>query len=202
MRKVSFLFTRFLLLVTLFTLAACVPSVRLAHSPLVKSDVQNGYVSVGNVNNLRPESNGGQSFQLLGKVRGGYGNPFSLNAEKGREIDVTLHEVMSDALLHTGYNVVTPADQKNALRLDIDVLEFWCDGYTGYNVTATIVAKLVDIKSGKSLAEKKIVASKGFALIMGYSPMHEAFNAIVDEITKELIVFMKSEEFRSAVQHA
>lgn len=180
-----------------FLLNACVPSVRMQQEVLAKGTNVRGSVVVGTVSNKRASDNGGNNFQLLGKVRGGYGNPFDLLADSGRELDVLLKDVAKASLEHTGYS--TSQGTAKTSRLDIDILNFWCDGYQGYKIEADIVAKLVNPASGKILVKKSINVKNGFAIIMGMGPMHNAYNEVINDIQKELVLFMKSKEFQSAV---
>lgn len=194
-KNIGFLFVAFALSLLL---SACVPSVSMKQEALMKGDITRGSVVVGTVSNKRSDDNGGKSFESLGKLRGGYGNPFDLETESGREIDVLLKEVAAASLEHSGY-FTDPAAGKYS-RLDIDVLKFWCDGYTGYKIEAEIAVKLIDPVNGKILARKTINVQKGFAIVAGYGPMHEAYNEVINDIQKELVTFMQSKEFRSAVK--
>lgn len=178
-------------------LNACVPALNMKTEALTKGDMKRGSVVVGTVSNKRSDDNGGKSFQLLGKVRGGYGNPFDLKADSGRELDVILKEVAKASLEHTGYS--TNQGAGNASRLDIEVLNFWCDGYQGYKVEAEIAAKLVNPASGKILAQKVVNAKNEFFISMGAGPLHKAYDELMNDIQKELVAFMKSQEFQSAV---
>jgi uncharacterized lipoprotein YajG len=190
------------LLALFFAVNACVPAVRLAHTPLDQAEVKKGSVIIGSINNLRPEKKGRQNFQIVGTVRGGFGNPFALNAQKEKTIDMALREAVTDALINAGYNVVTPAVKKDAPRLEVDVLKFWCDGYMGYNIDTAIVVKLINGASGKVLAQREINVSRGFALVAGYRPMHQAFNEVMNDITREFVDFMTSYTFQRAVSRS
>lgn len=194
-KNVSFLFVAFALV---FLLNACVPAVSMKHDALAKGDMNRGSVIVGTVSNKRADDNGGKSFESIGKVRGGYGNPFALKTEPGREIDVLLREVAASSLAHTGYSAEQTTGKSS--RLDIDVLNFWCDGYTGYKIEAEIAVKLMNPINGKILVQKGIKVQKGFSIIASYSPMHDAFNEVINDIQKEVVAFMQSEEFQAAAK--
>lgn len=194
--KVSFLLCSFTLCLLL---SACVPGVNMQQEALEKGETQRGTVVVGTVSNQRAADEGSESFALIGKLRGGYGNPFDLNTESGREIDVLLREVAAASLAHTGY----AADQATgkSVRLDMDVLDFWCDGYMGYKIEAKITAKLVKLADGRTLIQQSIHVERAFPLGYGtYSPMHEAFDEVINDIQKQLVAFMRSEEFHAAAK--
>ncbi|MBI5635001.1 MAG: hypothetical protein HZA15_16150 [Nitrospirae bacterium] len=192
--NVSFLF---LACALLFLLNACVPAVSMKYEELAKGDIHRGSVVVGTVSNKRPDANG-NSFDLVGRVRGGYGNPFALKTEPGKEIDVLLREVAEASLKHTGYTSEQVAGKSS--RLDIDILKFWCDGYMGYKIWAEIEVKLINSTDGKTLTQKNINVQKGFTLIGSYGPMHMAFDEVINGVQKELVAFMQSEEFQAAVK--
>jgi uncharacterized lipoprotein YajG len=192
MTKTATLRLSMVLLALFFAVTACVPAIHLDHTPLDQAEVTKGSVIIESINNLRPENYGQQNFQIVGVVRGGFGNPFTLNAPEEKTIDMALREAVTDALINVGYNVVTPAAKKDAPRLEVDVLEFWCDGYVGYKINTAIVVKLINGASGKVLAQREINVSRGFAIIAGYSPLHQAFNEVMNDITWEFVSFIKS----------
>jgi hypothetical protein len=103
-----------------------------------------GAVVVGDITNQRPQGAGGPGFDLVGRVRGEFGNPVTLKAKKDRPLDVVLCEVATDALAHAGYGVAAPTTAGNAPRLVMDVKNFWCDGYVGHKVDSIVVVKLID----------------------------------------------------------
>ncbi|MEI6387318.1 MAG: hypothetical protein WCQ50_11825 [Spirochaetota bacterium] len=193
-RKISLLFLAFSLCLSL---GACVPSIRMKQEPLTKGDMNKGSVVVGTVSNNRGDE-GGKNFEFLGKVRGGYGNPFALNTESGRGIDVVLKEVAKTSLEHSGYS--TSQVTGKSFRLDIDELNFWCDGYIGYKIAAEIKATLINPMDGKILVQKVIAVQKGFAIPMGYSPMYEAFDEVINDMQKQLLAFIQSQEFQNAAK--
>jgi hypothetical protein len=188
----------FLALALLMFVNACVPAVNMKRDELTKGDMTRGSVVIGTVLNKRTADDGGNSFEIMGKLRGGYGNPFTLKAEHGRDIDIVLKEVAKAALEHTGYSTEQSAGK--SYRLDIDLLKFWCDGYAGYKIEADIAVKLVNAVNGNLLVQKDINVQKGFTILASYNPMHEAFNEVVNNIQKELVAFMQSQEFRKAVK--
>jgi hypothetical protein len=180
---------------------ACIPVINLAHIEPPKAESTRGAVEIGAIKNLRPAGKGGDSFSNVGKVRGGYGNPFSLETKSGRELDISLREALSAAAATAGY---APTDAKGSspLRAELDVNEFWCDGYAGYKIGATVTLRLVDKSSGKSVVEKTITTSNGFAIVVGYGSMHEAFDKVMRQLTDELATYMKSAEFQTAAAAA
>ncbi len=194
-KKEKFLFLAFSLL---SFLSACIPSMDIKYDSLSKTDVKRGTVAVGDINNKRLKEYGGRSFGLLGKLRGGYGNPFDLKTEEGREINVVLREMAKNVLGHTG-NTSGRADKK-APRLDIDVIRFWCDGYGNkYTIEAELAAKLVDPLDGKVLTQRGIDFERVFSLSTP-GKTREAFDVVFNEIQKDLLAFIQSNEFQAAVK--
>ena len=198
MRMRKKIYCSFLALTLMLAVNACIPAINLQRAKLSKGDMNKGTVAVGTVFNKRAEGFGAEGFDFIGTLRGGYGNPFDLKTKSGRDLETVLKETAKAALENSGYST-DPVDGKS-LRLDIDLLDFWCDGYTGYKVYASIVAKLVNPANGKVLAQKKIDVEKGFALVWGYGQMHEEFDNVINEIQDELVKFIASPEFANAAK--
>ena len=195
MKKTKLFFLAFSLLSLLI---ACVPSMDIKYDSLAKTDVKRGTVAVGEVNNKRLKSYGGQSFGLLGKLRGGYGNPFDLQTEEGKEINVVLREMAKNVLEHSGYT--SGRTDKKAPRLDIDVIRFWCDGYGNkYTIEAELAAKLVDPLDGKVLSQKGIDFERVFSL-SSPGKTREAFDVVFNDIQKQLLRFIESNDFEAVVK--
>jgi hypothetical protein len=195
MKKTKLFFLAFSLLSLLI---ACVPSMDIKYDSLSKTDVKRGTVAVGEVNNKRLKSYGGQSFGLLGKLRGGYGNPFDLQTEEGKEIDVVLREMAKNVLEHSGYTL--GRTDKKSPRLDIDVIRFWCDGYGNkYTIEAELAAKLVDPLDGKVLAQRGIDFERVFSLSTP-GKTREAFDVVFNDLQKQLLAFIQSNDFQAAVE--
>ncbi len=188
----------FLTLSLFLFLSACVPSMDIKTDSLSKTDVKRGTVAVGDINNKRLKEYGGRNFGLLGKLRGGYGNPFDLQTDQGKEINVVLREMAMNVLEHTGYT--TGRTDRRAPRLVIDVLRFWCDGYGNkYTIEAEIEAKLVDPLDGKILAQRGIDFEEYFR----FQPPErrgEAFDVVFNEIQKKLLRFIESKDFEAALK--
>jgi hypothetical protein len=188
----------FLALSLLSFLSACVPSMDIKYDSLAKTEVKRGTVVVGEVNNKRLKEYGGRSFSLLGKIRGGYGNPFDLQTQEGREINIVLKEMAKNVLEHTGYTAV--GKDKDAPRLNIDVIRFWCDGYGNkYTIEAELTAKLVDPLDGKELVQREINFERVFKLSTP-GKTRDAFDEVFNELQKDLLAFIRSKEFQAAVK--
>jgi hypothetical protein len=199
MIKTATLRLSMVLLALFFVATACVPAVRLDHTPLEQASVKKGSVIIDSINNQRPPERGRQDFHVAGRLRGGFGNPIALKTAANKPIDIALREAVTDALINGGYDVVTPAENKDAPRLQLDVLEFWCDGYVGYRIDTAFVVELISGTSGEVLAQKEFNVARGFALVAGYGPMHSAFDEVMNDITWELVSFITSDAFQKAV---
>lgn len=193
-KQISFLFLGLGLVVFI---NGCVPNVNLKVAHLEKGDMKRGTIAVGTVSNNRTEDNGGKNFEIIGKIRGGYGNPFTLQTKRGRNIDVVLKEMTKATLEHHGYSTEQTAGKD--LRVDIDVLNFWCDGYYGYKIESDLAVRLINPANEKVVVQQDIHARNGFAVVVGYGQMHKAFDDVIDGIQKKLIAFIQSDEFHNAV---
>ena len=197
---IPFMIRNLFLLAAVLFITACVPSINLKSNELPQSKNLNAMVVVGEIKDLRDKSEGGGDFSKFGKLRGGFGNPVSIKAAKGKELDTSLRAAVGAALMNTGYRNVSATEKNAPLRLETQVLSFWCDGYVGYKVNAVVLVRLVNNKTGALVAEKKITASRGFALVMGYGPMHSAFNDVLNQVVSELVDFLKTDKVRTAAR--
>jgi hypothetical protein len=50
------------------------------------------------------------------------------------------------------------------------------------------------------LAKRDIAVQEGFAIVMGYGPLQEAFDKVLTRIKGELVTFANSPEFKSAAR--
>ncbi len=198
MRHTQFIQRMLAVAILSLLVTACAPAINLGYAGLPPSDTNHGHATIGTIKNLRLPHKGGDSFTNLGNVRGGFGNPFDLATPPNRPIDVALRDLMQSALANAGY----PAPSQEALtprKIDVDGLEFLCDGYGGYKVSASIVIRVVDTQSGKLLLEKNLQATDGFVQGIGYGNMQEAFNRLIKTLGVNVAEYMKSPEFRLAV---
>lgn len=188
----------FLSLTLFFSLGACIPSMDIKYDSLSKSDAKRGTVLVGEVSNKRFKEYGGRSFALLGLIRGGYGNPFDLKTEEGKEINIVLKEIAKNVLDHTGYTFA--GNDRKAPRLELEVNRFWCDGYGNkYTIEAEIAAKLVDPSGEKVLAQRGLNFERVFKLSTP-GKTREAFDVVFNDLQKQLLAFVQSKEFQSMVK--
>jgi hypothetical protein len=79
----------FLSVLIILLLVGCIPQIKLEHaSPPMKETLGKGKIVLGTINNLREKGTEQDNFELLGIVRGGFGNPFRFYTEKGYGINV------------------------------------------------------------------------------------------------------------------
>jgi len=199
MKNMSWIIKNFAFLALIFITVACVPTINLSHTALPRSGSLDNVAVIGTINDLRPKSHGGGDFSHIGEVRNMYGMPFQLKTKNGRELDVSLREAIDTALMNAGYRDANNVERDGAMRLEIDILEFWSDGYMGYKVNATIAIRLVRGEKGIAIAEKKIVASQGFALATEGN-MDNALEKVMDRIVLESADFMKANRVKTLEQ--
>ncbi len=200
MKRNSFLPLLAILVLPVAT-SGCLGKVRLQYDPLLGSAPARGEIAMGAVNNLRTKG-GAKGIAYLGTIRGGFGNPFTVTTEASRELDVVLRELFIDVLQHSGYDVQKTKTESGVPSLVVDVLHFWCDGYTGYKVSAVVKAKLISQDGESVLAERTLESEAGFAIVVGYSKLHAAYNRVVNQIAQQAVAFVQSPEFETAYRNA
>lgn len=186
----------FLSAILLLLATGCVPAVDMSKGSWMPAGEETGpAITLGNIEIKRPAARGGSDVAALGKVRGGFGNPFSVKAQSGKELDVIMRKSADAALQHAGYGIAGNSD--SAPRLEIDVLEFWCDGYMAYTIKAKVEIRIT--RGGKVVASKTIETAQGFMINMSYSPMHDAFREVANRLTGQMADFLQSAETRQAL---
>ncbi len=123
------------------------------HPPTVAS------VAVRTVND-RPQEHGGQST-CVGRVRGGYGNPFPIYERDAANIERTVKAATEDALLGAG--VAVAPDSPTVLVAVIK--EFWIDGWGAFNATVRIDYSL-EPASGAAAWQRSFTATGGDMMSM------------------------------------
>ena len=183
-------------------LVGCVPSIKLEHtSPLKKEPLGKGRIVLGAINDLREKDSGGEgNFELLGRLRGGFGNPIRFYTQEGYGINIALNKLLKDALLLSGYEVQPSGSGKNIPILEADVLYFWCDGYMGYRIASIIRLKLFSFDKLTILLEKEFKNERKIVILASYNDLRTGYPLIMNEILKDAIDLFKSEEFSKAYE--
>jgi hypothetical protein len=181
-------------------LFGCAPAIKLNSPDLPAAKSRIGSVAMGDINNLRPQNLGGQHLRIIGEVRSGLGSPLPLHAEEGRELGVIIRETAGKSLAHAGYYALSPAIPGDVPRLDIDVLNFWGDGYKSHQLESQFLVKLVNTGNGMVLAEREINLNRDFPVSAGYASLQRALDSLMKEFQQELVAFLLSEQFRAAVR--
>ena len=113
-----------------------------------------GSIAVRTVSNRAP-NHGGQT-SCIGRVRGGYGNPFPIYERDASNIEKTVADATSDALLEAG--VSTDTSSKRVLVATLN--EYWIDGYGAFNATVKVDYALQDA-NGQAVWQRSVAASGG-----------------------------------------
>jgi hypothetical protein len=190
----------FCLSIILACLNGCVPAVDMSSrdsSSIPTAEQNRSQITVGDIVLKRPSERGGNDGSTIGRLRGGFGNPFAIHTQKGKELGVVMQSVANTALQNLGPDVSAAQHNGAAPRLEIDVVDFWCDGYMAYNVKATINVRI--IRSNTVIAQETLEASQVFMLSFGYSPMPEAYRQTTKQLTSKLTAFLQSEDVNRAL---
>ncbi len=177
-------------------LLSCVPAISFTRAQYSDKGGNYGDITIRNVIDARDVEYGKNEPSRLGTVRGGYGNPWSLNSEKGTTVAEEVKKTIKQALSQSGYLVV----ENSSPSLDIFIKKFWCDGYMGYKIECSIEIQLIAFDRSTILYKKQIFKSTGFGIVVSYDPMVEAFNDIMNQIGCETVKMVNSQEFLDALK--
>ncbi len=181
-------------------LSGCVPAVDMSSKGstwMPTAEQTHSHKTLGDIAIKRPGERGGNNSATIGRLRGGFGNPFSIHTQRGKELDVVMHAVADAALQNAGFDASATQNDNATPRLEIDVVDFWCDGYMAYNVNATVNVRVV--RSNTVIAEDTLTASQVFVLHFGYGPMPEAYRQTTKQLTSKLAAFLQSEAVSRAL---
>jgi hypothetical protein len=113
------------------------PVVRGAEDPVVTVDLK--------VIDDRTPDFGGTNKTEIGRVRGGYGNPFPVYESDSQQVAHLVRDATADALRLARVGVAPDAQRV----LVATVKEFWIDGYIGYKASVIVQCVLQDRDGGK-----------------------------------------------------
>jgi len=161
------------------------------HPPAIAS------VAVRTVNS-RPEGHGGQT-KCVGRVRGGYGNPFPIYERDAANIERTVKAATEEALLGAGVAV----GEDSPLVLVAVIKEFWIDGWGAFNATVHIDYSLQE-RSGVAVWERSVSATGGDIMRMSVfeaeaisaTAFEQALMGVATQLKKEFI----AEDFQKRVR--
>ena len=169
-----------LLILCLLFFSCATYTVNLKHAPIQKSVTGRGELVISEINNLREADYGAGDFKLIGKLRGGYGNPLDLWAEDGTELNISLKSLIEDAAISTGFLLQNAPDGSTPI-ISVDIREFWCDGYAGYKIIVVLDVKLLSPDRKKTFLTETITVENGFGLFGSYKPMYEAYDWVMNQ---------------------
>jgi hypothetical protein len=125
----------------LLGLSACSFQSDLAYTPLKGQQAQSPTAMVAvTVIDKRPADKGGDDKSEIGRVRGGFGNPFPVYESSQHEVTRLVTEATTDALRVAGFGTASNAPR----RVVATITEFWIDGYMGYESGVKVDLALQD----------------------------------------------------------
>ncbi|MCK5569108.1 MAG: hypothetical protein KAJ15_05285 [Spirochaetes bacterium] len=188
-----------LLILCLLFFSCATYTVNLKHAPIQKSVTGRGELVISEINNLREADYGAGDFKLIGKLRGGYGNPLDLWAEDGTELNISLKSLIEDAAISTGFLLQNAPDGSTPI-ISVDIREFWCDGYAGYKIIVVLDVKLLSPDRKKTFLTETITVENGFGLFGSYKPMYDAYDWVMNQIAQEVSDILTSTKFKKALE--
>ena len=124
----------------LLLIAGCSYQVALKYDPIVRgAEDPTTTVKLTVVDERAPDF-GGTDKTEVGRVRGGYGNPFPLYESDSHRVALLVQDATSDALRLSRVAVGDNSER----TLVATVRGFWLDGYMGYKATVEVDCALQD----------------------------------------------------------
>jgi len=126
----------------LLIISACARTVVLKYDPIVRGiEDPTSEVALKVVDGREPE-HGGTNTAEVGRVRGGYGNPFPLFDTDPHKVSQLVRDATTDALSHARVSV-----QPGSPRVLVATVKtFWLDGYVGYKAAVDVECQLQDLQ--------------------------------------------------------
>jgi hypothetical protein len=156
-----------------------------------------GSVAVNVVNN-RPPERGGQTT-CVGRVRGGYGNPFPIHEASPADVVRSVQETVSDALLQAG----VASNGQNGLQLVATLQDFWLDGFMNYNADVSIEYTLQD-SAGVTRWRQSVTSTGGSTItgsvFVGGEQARSAFETALDGIAVQSRDLFRAPDFQDLVR--
>lgn len=144
--------------------------------------------------NERPESRGGRTT-CVGRVRGGYGNPFPVHELDAASIVRTVLESTSDGL---GLAGIAVADGSGPVLVGT-IRDYWMDGYGSFNARVEVDYVLQDA-TGATLWRQSFVATGGATMrsFVFEAPdiAGQAYEAALQGLAQQLRMAFAAEDFR------
>ena len=140
--------------------AGCSYSTRLKYDPIAGGPKNQSATITLEVRDARPPQDGGGDKSQVGRVRGGYGNPFAVRESGPERVSTLVGEALTDALRQAGIGTRGGGNRK----LVAEITSFWIDGFLGYKSTIAATCSLEDDR-GKVLWTRSITGAHGGALV-------------------------------------
>jgi hypothetical protein len=150
------------------------------------------------VNDQRPPDEGGNEPARVGTIRNGFGMPFALNSEVGREPSKVIKELVSDCLKAAGYKV---SDQpSNFPQLHVVIETFWSDGYVHSNIWTNLPSELKKDQNSPPVWQHNFESSSGATWTAGYGPFEKGINNMLEDVKVKMLNEFKSPEFYNSLK--
>lgn len=173
------------------------------YTKLPKSDNIIGKIKLNKIKNLRISDSTDdilvKDTNFIGNLRGPAGKPFPILTYKHKELDVLFKDLIKNSLNYSGYEVLDMNSKESVPILNVDILDFYLDGYIGYGIFSKLDITLKHPDKQIILFRDTIEIEIGFALFDTYGPMFNAINFLFDEISFRTAFLFQNKQFRNSV---
>jgi hypothetical protein len=152
--------------------------------------------------NARPQEKGGEDEFLIGLVRGGLGQAYKVKSEGPEHLFSVIPDLVAASLRAAGIDGRT--EGTDALPVvHVNLLEFWCDGYDHYEMTARLEV-LLRAPGALEPAWRGEAYGRGSATMAagwggGMREFERGYTEALQNLAGELKKSFESNEFRLAL---
>ncbi len=136
---------------------------------------------------------GGQEKDLVGQVRGTYGNPFGLR--EAAPVAQIVAAATSDALSHAGVRAQADASP----RLIVVVTKYWVDGYSMYTANVEAQVELRDAKQQLLYSQSIRGQAEGHVAFAPQTELEHIFQSALAQYTSAAVESFQSPAFQNAL---
>jgi hypothetical protein len=169
--------------------------------PEIFQESNNKYsIVLGNIIDSRTKRIFGNERNYFGVLRNGYGIPIvACYSTIEQSIDTLITDLLKDALKINGYNLIFDDRNKKNPIMDIEVIDFFMDGYMGMNLKIELNIKMYSSDRSKMLFKKNFKYNYTY-LLDDHASIKIALCQFLNTIYFNLINLFKLSFFEQAVK--
>jgi hypothetical protein len=176
--------------------AACYYKIELDWDAPRQASSVIGEVNIAVVND-RSWEDGGETITKIGRIRGGYGNPFPV-CSSGPDMDQAMLGFLADALLGAGFGPLADPDASRPTVV-LRVTKLWSDGYTSYDFWFEATVQIIPAGSSQPAWGADIAVSYTLGSWPNKKNEARAYKELLNDGLGELVSVLMSPDFQAAL---